>query len=189
MAARLASARPRLRVSAGWSIGLENRSAFKLLTSKLRTLAAQTPSTPSAVGCHPGTVAIIPAVVHARRAFGLQFFLCCQGDGLSAPNRRTHPAKTLRRLPAAAFQFKPFRQRNASTRFDPRTLERSLRFRRIAAVLLRSRSRSGGLAALNSYERTQALLNLFAKRIIVSVIRDSRTAISRIAVRYIANGP
>ena len=29
---------------------------------------------PCAFGCHPGTAAIIPAVVHARRAFGLQFF-------------------------------------------------------------------------------------------------------------------
>jgi hypothetical protein len=33
---------------------------------------------PCAFGCHPGTAAIIPAVVHARRAFGLLFFPCCQ---------------------------------------------------------------------------------------------------------------
>ena len=29
-------------------------------------------------GRHPGAAAVVPAVVHARRAFGLHFFPCCQ---------------------------------------------------------------------------------------------------------------
>jgi hypothetical protein len=36
------------------------------------------PSMPSAFGRHPGAAAVIPAVVHARRAFGLCFFPRCQ---------------------------------------------------------------------------------------------------------------
>jgi len=35
-------------------------------------------SMPFAFGRHPGAAAVIPAVVHARRAFGLQLFLGSQ---------------------------------------------------------------------------------------------------------------
>jgi len=35
-------------------------------------------SMPCAFGRHPGAAAVIPAVVHARRAFGLWFFPGCQ---------------------------------------------------------------------------------------------------------------
>jgi len=57
-------------------------------------------------------------------------FRFAKANSLFAPNLRTHPAKTLRRLPAAALQFKPPRQCNASTRFEHHTLEHLLRFRR-----------------------------------------------------------
>jgi len=52
--------------------------AFQTSLFQLHPSAAQPPSVPSAFGCHPGTAAVIPAVIHARRAFGLQFFPGCQ---------------------------------------------------------------------------------------------------------------
>gem|GEM_PF-2776859 len=51
--------------------------------------------------------------------------------------RGTHPAKTFRWHRAIGLQFRQPRQRNASTRFERYTLERLLRFSRIAAVILR----------------------------------------------------
>src|SRR6056297_2936026 len=45
--------------------------AFQTSLFQLHPSAAQPPSVPSAFGCHPGTAAVIPAVIHARRAFGL----------------------------------------------------------------------------------------------------------------------
>ena len=67
----------------------------------------------------------MPAVPSASSSFRV-----ASGDGLSAPNRGTHPAKTLRQLPADALQFQPSRQDDASTCLKHPTLEHLPRFRR-----------------------------------------------------------
>ena len=78
--------------------------------------------------------------------------------------RNTHPAKTFRWHRAIGLQFNPFSRRKPSTRFKHHTLERSLRFRRIAAVLLRQRSLSGGFICVLSVQLAQKKRTILAAR-------------------------
>ena len=66
--------------------GIAHRSAIQPRSLRLDSFVVQAvlplvASMPSAFGRHPGAAAVIPAVVHARRAFGLQFFPRCQPRG------------------------------------------------------------------------------------------------------------
>ena len=68
------------------SFGIQPRS-LRLEWLVMQAVLPLVASMPSAFGRHPGAAAVIPAVVHARHAFGLLYFPGCQ------PGRslRCHP--------------------------------------------------------------------------------------------------